>query len=81
MPGQSIEVEYCGRLSDVFGARAELALPEGIATVSSLRAHLDSDGQLLHPSIRAVVNNAVVPETHPVRGGDRVAFLPPVGGG
>ena len=81
MPGQSIEVEYCGRLSDVFGARARVDLPEGVATVSSLRAHLDSDGQLLHPSVRAVVNDAVVPETHPVRNGDRVAFLPLVGGG
>ena len=76
-----VEIEYCGRLSTAFGARARVALPDGVATVAALRAHLDRDGQLSHKSVRAVVNDAVVPETHPVRGGDRVAFLPPVGGG
>ena len=76
-----IEVEYCGRLSTAFGSRARVELPPGVDTVRTLRAHLDRDGQLSHKSVRAVVNDAVVPEAHPVRSGDRVAFLPPVGGG
>ena len=76
-----VEVEYCGRLSTAFGSRTRVKLPDGVATVADLRTHLDRDEQLSHKSVRAVVNDAVVPETHPVRGGDRVAFLPPVGGG
>ena len=81
MPDGTIEVEYCGRLSTVFGPRARLDLPEGVDTVTALRAYLDQDGQLAHPSVRAVVNDAVVTDAYPVQGGDRVAFLPPVGGG
>ena len=76
-----VDVEYCGRLSTLFGTRAKVGLPDTVATVSALRAHLDRDGQLSHPSIRAVVNDAVVSESYPVRSGDRIAFLPPVGGG
>ena len=31
-----VEIEYCGRLSTAFGARARVALPDGVGTVALL---------------------------------------------
>lgn len=69
----SVRVEFLGRLSVRYGA-SKVMTGESIA---SLRAQLD----LNDPTVRAVVNDVIVADTQAIASGDRVAFLPPVGGG
>ncbi len=79
-----IEVEFCGRLSTPFNGVQMIDLPEGVKTVSDLRSHFERKFQtdaLTHITIRAVVNESIVTDIHEVFDGDRIAFLPPVGGG
>ena len=65
-----------------FGEQA-VALPEG-AGVERLWERLADDApglQALRGSTRIAVNGTLAPGTQPLRDGDEVALLPPVGGG
>jgi len=78
------ELEFLGRLSDIFGSTQSLALPNDVETVAKLKAWLDSSydtNALSNKSIRAVVNNAMTQDNFRINNTDKIAFFPPVGGG
>jgi molybdopterin synthase sulfur carrier subunit len=79
---------YFARLREALGtAREELALPESVIDVASLREALVSRGgawaQELGPSksLRTAVNQDMASADTPVADGDEIAFFPPVTGG
>ena len=80
------EILYFGRLADVTGTPEEtIALPASVETGSALRRWLEDrkalGGALLERTVRLAVNSEIVSDSHPVRDGDEIAFMPPVGGG
>jgi molybdopterin synthase sulfur carrier subunit len=83
-----VKVLFFAALREQLGTGGEeIELPAGIGTVAALRSHLRSrggawqlalaDGKL----VRAAVNQDMVPPTTALKGGDEVAFFPPVTGG
>jgi molybdopterin synthase sulfur carrier subunit len=83
-----VTVLYFARLRDALGTSAEeLALPNDVNDVASLRATLVSRGgawaQALSEStaIRAAVNQEMASPDTRIQDGDEVAFFPPVTGG
>ena len=79
---------YFARLREALGtAREELALPESVIDVASLREALVSRGgawaQELSQTkrIRTAVNQDMASGDTPVNDGDEIAFFPPVTGG
>lgn len=58
----------------------------GACTVGEVRAllaerHPQASADLLAPSLRACVRDAIVGDDHPVGGEDTIEFFPPVSGG
>jgi molybdopterin synthase sulfur carrier subunit len=83
-----ITVLYFARLREALGQSMEqIALPEGVRDLESLRALLVARGgaweQELapHKPVRAAVNQTMAVGDVPVSDGDEVAFFPPVTGG
>ena len=79
---------YFARLREALGtAREELALPESVIDVATLREALASRGgawaQELAQStrVRTAVNQDIASGDTPVNDGDEIAFFPPVTGG
>jgi molybdopterin synthase sulfur carrier subunit len=84
----AVSVLYFARLREALGAeREQLVLPAGVADVASLRAHLRERGGAWAAelaagrAVRVAVNQDMAGDDTPVRGGDEVAFFPPVTGG
>lgn len=80
------ELLYFGRLTDVTGTDTErVALPNKVTDTLALRRWLDAargwDGVLTDPTVRIAINDEIVPDPSPIAESDRIAFLPPVGGG
>jgi sulfur-carrier protein len=83
-----VKILYFAKLREDLGCGAEeFALPEGVTTVASLRAHLVARGGQWAQSLaagkalRVAVNQELADAATPVRAGDEVAFFPPVTGG
>ncbi|MGE5641356.1 MAG: molybdopterin converting factor subunit 1 [Clostridia bacterium] len=83
-----VTVRYFASLRETLGKEAEeLELPAGVATVGALRAHLRSRGGAYGEAlaekrlVRAALNQDMVGAATSVKGGDEVAFFPPVTGG
>jgi molybdopterin synthase sulfur carrier subunit len=83
-----VTVLYFARLREALGrGREELALPESVIDLGSLRDMLVSRGgswaQELSPtrSVRAAINQQMGTAETPVKDGDEIAFFPPVTGG
>ncbi len=82
-----VEVLYFAAVREAVGSSAErLTLPEGVATVSGLRAHLASRGEAWQAlaagqRVRAAVNQRMVEGDAAIAAGDEIAFFPPVTGG
>ena len=84
----SVQVLYFAWLRERAGRSEEsVTLPEGIATVGGLIAHLSGLDEA-HASafahaglVRAAVNQEFAGPEAPVSDGDEVAFFPPVTGG
>ncbi len=81
-----IKILYFGRLHESAGRRAEtMALPEGVTTISALKHWLNTahelDGALDDPSVKTMINQALVHADIPLNGDEEIGFLPPVGGG
>lgn len=78
------EIEFLGRLSDIFETPIEKTLPAHIKTITDLRRWLGAElghDQLDQPTIRAIVNQKIAPDNQPISNEDMIAFYPPVGGG
>ena len=79
---------YFARLREAFGtAREELALPESVIDVATLREALVSRGGAWAEElgqtrrVRTAVNQDMAGADTPVNDGDEIAFFPPVTGG
>lgn len=83
----SLKILYFASLREILGSSSEeIALPDGVADVASLRAHLAARGEVWSvltqsKSLRAAVNQRLVGAEAGVADGDEVAFFPPVTGG
>lgn len=82
-----LTILYFASLREALGkAREAVVLPDGIATVGALRAHLSQRGeawQRLGPghNVKAAVNQQMATDAQSLQAGDEVAFFPPVTGG
>jgi molybdopterin synthase sulfur carrier subunit len=83
-----VTILYFARLREALGTgREELALPEGVGDVASLREALVGRGgawaQELGGSrnVRMAVNQDIATADTSVKDGDEIAFFPPVTGG
>jgi molybdopterin synthase sulfur carrier subunit len=82
-----MRVLYLARLREDLGVSTEeITLPEGLATVAALRAHLVARGgpwasALGRENIRVAVNQEMANGSTALASGDEVAFFPPVTGG
>ncbi len=77
-----LEISYYGLLADRRGLSSERietasSTPREVYRELDARHHL----RLELPNMRAAVNDAFVSWDHPLRDGDRIAFLPPMSGG
>ncbi|MRR51677.1 MAG: molybdopterin converting factor subunit 1 [Rhodocyclaceae bacterium] len=83
----TITVFYFASLREAVGVSSEkLALPEGVATIVTLRAHLAGRGEgwralVQMKNLKSAVNQTMVAGDAPIADGDEVAFFPPVTGG
>jgi molybdopterin synthase sulfur carrier subunit len=83
-----VTILYFARLREALGTGSEqIALPENVATIESLRQTLIRRGGAwaheLAPSrnVRMAVNQDMANADTPVNDGDEIAFFPPVTGG
>jgi len=83
-----VKLLFFARLREDLGTPGEeLALPAGVTTVASLRAHLMARGGAWATvlangkALRVAVNQDMADPATPVKAGDEVAFFPPVTGG
>lgn len=82
-----IRILYFASLREAVGQSAEeLAVPEGVASVGDLRAHLAARGGGWEAlgrvkNLRVAVNQKVADMAATVCDGDEIAFFPPVTGG
>lgn len=91
-PGETqaavVRILYFARLRETLGrAEEELVLPEDVRDVGSLLAFLRNRGgawsEELAPArpVRAAVNQDMSDAQATIKGGDEIAFFPPVTGG
>ncbi len=83
-----VKVLFFASLREQLGTGAEeIELPEGVATVAGLRAHLVKRGEPWRKALaegrllRAAVNQDMIKPGAAIKAGDEVAFFPPVTGG
>jgi sulfur-carrier protein len=83
-----VKILYFASVREKIGKDAEeIELPAGVATVAALRGHLRGRGGVFESAfaekilLRAAVNRDMVPPASAIKGGDEVAFFPPVTGG
>ena len=77
-----VNVQYFAILREQRGLMSE-TLETNAPTVSGLYEELRARHGFTLPGnrVRAAVNDAFVPQSHLLREGDRVVFIPPVAGG
>jgi molybdopterin converting factor small subunit len=82
-----VKLVFLGRYRELAGAGSEeLALPDGVRDLASLRRWLGRNRPLFVPALEnpsaIVINQAIVRNPyHPVADHDEIAFLPPMSGG
>ncbi|MDP3458353.1 MAG: MoaD/ThiS family protein [Hyphomonas sp.] len=79
-----MQIEFHGRIAAPFGGGANVEISIAGIAISGLRALLASQfnvDAILHRSVRAAVNDEIVPEDYVIRLGDTVEFMSPVSGG
>jgi len=84
----TVKILYFARLREAFGRDGEsLVLPEGVATVGQLAAFLRQRGAEWETelgsgrAVRVAVNQDMADAGTAIRGGEEIAFFPPVTGG
>ena len=81
-----MKISFFGRLGDRIGREVEVDLPASRCSVAELRRHLAerfpaAADDLASRTVRACVDEAIVPESYMIGTGQRVEFFPPVSGG
>ncbi|ABI78692.1 putative molybdopterin converting factor [Hyphomonas neptunium ATCC 15444] len=79
-----MQIGFHGRIAAPFSGAANVEVSMNGLAVSGLRALLASQynvDAILHRSVRAAVNDEIVPEDYVIRPGDTVEFMSPVSGG
>ena len=83
-----VKILYFASIREKVGKDAEeLDVPAGVATVASLRGHLQKRGGAWAEALaetkllRMAVNQDMAKGTESLKAGDEVAFFPPVTGG
>lgn len=83
----AVRVLYFASLRDALGQTEEkTVLPDSVATIAELRAHLASRGGewtrlVASSNLRCAVNQEMASLGVTIKDGDEVAFFPPVTGG
>ncbi|MGZ8282223.1 MAG: MoaD/ThiS family protein [Allosphingosinicella sp.] len=81
-----MKVQFFGRLGERIGRETQLELPADTHDVAGLRhelarLHPHARSDLLSPTLRACVDDVIVPDDAPIRADSEVAFFPPLSGG
>ena len=83
-----VKVLFFAGLREQLGTPGEeLELPADVTSVAGLRAHLKARGGAFDTAfsekalVRMAVNQEMVSAARPIKGGDEIAFFPPVTGG
>jgi molybdopterin synthase sulfur carrier subunit len=81
-----MRIGFFGRLGERIGREVDLDLPAEACSVAELRLHLAqqfpaASADLASGSLRACVDETIVPDSHIVRPGQKVEFFPPLSGG
>ena len=76
----------CGRLADADGPLVAVALGGEAASIGDLKRALAQcypalGEEMMQRRIAACVDDAIVPDSHVVRMGQRIALFPPLSGG
>ncbi len=80
----TVKVVYFGVARDIAGSKEEKMTLSSPASVSDLLAEAGKKHAALGPlrnTIRVAIDQELVPEDSPLRGGETVVILPPVAGG
>ncbi|MGV7206492.1 molybdopterin converting factor subunit 1 [Oxalobacteraceae bacterium A2-2] len=85
----TITLKFFASVREALGVSSEtMALPDGVATVGQLRAHLAARGGVWQDALgengralRTACNQVMCDAAAPVTDGAEVAFFPPVTGG
>ncbi|MFP5330602.1 MAG: MoaD/ThiS family protein [Alphaproteobacteria bacterium] len=79
-----MKIQFYGRLAERFGRHVELDI-QSECSVAELRRRLAADfpgfADVPGKRVRACIGDTIVADTHLVRPGETVEFLPPVSGG
>lgn len=79
-----MRVEFYGSISSLFGGGVDLILPTEGETVTRIRQRLADDHdamEILHVSVRALVNDVIAQEDQLVKPSDSLEFMTPFSGG
>ena len=79
-----MRIEFYGQIVESFGGPVEVPVPSGGIQVSGLRSLMARQyvaDAILNKSVRACVNDEIVPDDQWVMASDRVEFLSPFSGG
>ena len=82
----AMKVQFFGRMTERLGREVEVDVPERGCSVADLRRrlaelHPRAETELLSPTLRACVDDAIAGDDRIVREGSEVAFFPPLSGG
>ena len=81
-----MKIGLFGRLAESIGREIDLELMPADRSVADVRRRLadlypDSAGDFGSRTVRACVDEAIVPDSHPIGPGQKLEFLPPLSGG
>jgi len=80
-----VKITFYGRLGELIAREVDLDVPGPITVIDLIRrlaqSYSNAAESLLHPRVRAVVRDQVVPQDFVVGPGDQLEILPIVSGG
>ena len=81
-----MKIAFFGRLGERIGREVDLDPPAGELDVAALRRLLAelfpaAADEIRSGAVRACVDEAIVPDSHLVKPGQKVEFFPPLSGG
>lgn len=81
-----IRILCFGRIGERIGRETSLELPDGVESVADLRRelarlHPQAANDLLGPTLRACLDDEIVPDEAAIGDAKEIAFFPPLSGG